>query len=542
MDQEEVSTNGSPAPNNNAGTTNDLWEQVAACQSVKNAELSGSTQASAGNAATAPSNPAVVADVAAQAITALDDGDDVGNTTQRPTVDSGVSAATIATTGTDAVIGTTNPDSSGLAQFVKTYPLDRAKRLNPKGFPHPPKGESAQVITTFSNVQYLLDMNGIAPTYCVIKKKLYIPIPGHVGSADNYDNVALAHITSLATLNGMSSGAIPGLLAAIGDRYLRNPAKEWIESKPWDGVERFEAFAKTLQERKGYPPFMKKLLLRKFLRSMVAAANMSRGFRCRGVLVLQGKQSIGKGAWIQAIVSDPVLSELLILLGHSLDPANKDSVLKAVSHWLVELAELDSTFKRDIGRIKGFLTSGSDRIRRPYARLESEFARHTVFCASVNDANFLVDETGNSRFWTIAVESVNYQHGIDMQQLFAEIAVEFEAGEQWWLTPDEEMQLAEVNNDHRVVSLVRERVMAAIAFDPPTEGQTTALSAIEMLERAGIDRPTNPQCKECAAILREVYGDPKKVRGRYVWRLVLADKALLGGDETSAAVDDDDQY
>ena len=232
----------------------------------------------------------------------------------------------------------------------------------------------------------------------------------------------------------------------------------------------------------------------------------------------------------------------MILLGHSLDPANKDSVLKAVSHWLVELAELDSTFKRDIGRIKGFLTSGSDRIRRPYARLESEFARHTVFCASVNDANFLVDETGNSRFWTIAVESVNYTHAINMQQLFAQIAVEYEAGAQWWLTDVEELELALVNQDHRVVSLVRERLMAAIDIEAPPGEKTKPMTAIDMLLEAGIDRPTNPQCRECGAILREIYGDPRKVQGRYVWKVALVNRKQFGRGVTPAALDDDDVY
>jgi hypothetical protein len=47
------------------------------------------------------------------------------------------------------------------------------------------------------------------------------------------------------------------------------------------------------------------------------------------------------------------------------------------------------------------------------------------------------------------------------------------------------------------------------------------MTAIEVLEEVGVQRPTNPQCKECASILRELYGDPRKVHGRYVWRVAL---------------------
>lgn len=444
--------------------------------------------------------------------------------------------------GSGAVTGTVRPASSGLDQFVPTYSLDQAQRLNPKGFPNPPKGDSANIKATVANLQHMLDAVGVMVIYDEIKKKLFIAIPGHVGSADNQDNVALAYIYSLAALNGMATGPIANLLIVIGDRNRRNQVKDWIQSKPWDGIDRFEEFASTIQERKGYPSAMKKILLRKWLRSAVASVLMEHGFRCRGVPVLQGPQSIGKGAWFQALVPDPVFSEQVILLGHNLDPASKDSVTKAISHWIVELGELDSTFKKDIARVKGFLTSGSDKIRRPYGRLESEYPRRTVFCASVNDTCFLVDETGNSRFWTIAVESINYQHGIDMQQLFAQIAVEFHAGEQWWLTQDEEMQLALVNRDHRVVSMVRERLMATINTEAPADAKTEAMSAIDMLKEAGIERPTNPQCKECASVLRELYGDPKRVQGRYVWRVVLVEKEKFCAAKPAPTEVDDSMF
>ena len=570
MTENAVSTNGSTAPKIKAVSKDELWQQVLAQRSAPTAGSQEGVQALATKDVSEPelTEPALVEmdaelkdDAAGQkqdatvdsigntagigaATTDVEEGDDridseTDDASQVSELTSGASVE-IVPNGSGAVKGTANPVSSGLDQFVQTYPLDRAKRLNPKGFPHPPKGDSAQIKATLANLQHMLEANGVLVIYDEVKKKLFINIPGHVGSADNQDNVALAHIYSLATLNGMATGPIANLLIVIGDRNRRNPVKEWIQSKPWDGIDRFEEFSKTIQERKGYPPAMKRILLRKWLRSAVAAILMEQGFRCRGVLVLQGKQSIGKGAWIQALVPDAVLSELVILLGHNLDPANKDSVTKAISHWIVELGELDSTFKKDIARVKGFLTSGSDKIRRPYGRLESEYPRRTVFCASVNDTCFLVDETGNSRFWTIAVESINYQHGIDMQQLFAQIAVEFHAGEQWWLTQDEEMQLALVNSDHRVVSMVRERLMAAINVDAPEDGKTEAMSAIDMLKEAGIDRPTNPQCKECASILRELYGDAKKVQGRYVWRVALADRDQFTVSKSIPIVDDEE--
>ena len=75
------------------------------------------------------------------------------------------------------------------------------------------------------------------------------------------------------------------------------------------------------------------------------------------------------------------------------------------------------------------------------------------FFASVNDTNFLNDITGNSRWWTIPVQSINHQHGLDMQQVFAQIKENcYDKGEQWWLTNEEEAQLTVLNKDAEVIS------------------------------------------------------------------------------------------
>ena len=45
------------------------------------------------------------------------------------------------------------------------------------------------------------------------------------------------------------------------------------------------------------------------------------------------------------------------------------------------------------------------------------------------------------------------------------------------------------------------------------------MTAIEVLTAAGIDKPTNQQCKECGGILRELLGNPKRIKGRDKWRI-----------------------
>jgi putative DNA primase/helicase len=273
----------------------------------------------------------------------------------------------------------------------------------------------------------------------------------------------------------------------------------------------------TLTTRDDFPEALKHELIHRWLLSLVAAAMML-GFHCRGVLTLQGAQGIGKTSWFRRLVNDPILREDLLLLGHHLDVANKDSLTTAICHWIVELGELDSSFKRDVARLKGFITATQDKVRRPYGRTDSEYPRRTVFCASVNEDTFLVDPTGNTRFWTLPVVAIDYNHDIDMQQVFAQLAVELEAGANWWLSPEMERLLTEQNSHHTASSIVEEKVLAALDMELP-DSDWGYKSASEMLEVAGIHHPQNAQARECGAVLRRLFGQPKKIQGTMKWRV-----------------------
>jgi len=205
------------------------------------------------------------------------------------------------------------------------------------------------------------------------------------------------------------------------------------------------------------------------------------------------------------------------------------------------VGELDSSLKKDVARLKGFLTNDSDKLRRPYARTNSEYPRKTVFCATVNDANFLVDSTGNTRFWTIPVTSVNFQHNIDMQQLFSQVAEDYKKDEQWWLTKEEEQQLEEYNKRHRAISATEESILAVLDLDRINSENIPAMTASQMLKEVDIN-PTNPKCKEAAAVLREHLGDSKRINGQNKWRIPLKKDQYRLTPESKDNLTDDDIY
>jgi putative DNA primase/helicase len=420
------------------------------------------------------------------------------------------------------------------ASNVEEFPtIIKAKRIERKAkneeLPDPPQYRGNQIIpATIENLEVILPKEGFDVRYNLDKKKVEIDGPGHTPTIDNHDNVGLTKINSVAARYGMATANISAYVDVIADKNAYSPAADWIGSKPWDGVDRLPAFYATVQAAPGYPEALKIILLYKWLLSVVAAALMRTGFRNRGVLVLQGDQGINKTSWVRALISHPLLRDQLVKLDHHLDTGNKDSILGAITHWIVEIGELESSFKKDVARLKGFLTSPTDKVRRPYAKSDSEYPRRTVFVATVNDTRFLVDSTGNSRWWTIAVTYLDADHKIDMQQLYAQLAVAFNAGEEWWLTKEEEAQLALINEQHQAVSAVDEIIRSYV--DPARSDRTDNpyVTASGLLKLVGIDNPSNPQSREAGATLRQLFGDPKRVNGCYKWRF----PGTLNHDET----------
>lgn len=388
---------------------------------------------------------------------------------------------------------------------------DGLRRLKPEGFPNPPSPGSFRPPCTLENVTYLLDSCGLEIGYNVIKKVVSI----RRGTADLEE----ADLLSLANLNGMGSNLFLDFVGKLARSKPVNPVADWIDSKPWDQVDRLPNFYATVTPQQGFALEVRDFLLYRWLLSCVAAALERDRFSGRGVLTLQGEQGIGKTRWLRRLVPEPMTNDW-VKLDHLLDGNNKDSLYSAVTNWIAELGELDSSFRRDVGRLKGVLTRDCDKLRLPYARSAIELARRTVFAATVNEWNFLVDPTGNTRWWTIPVDKLDHNHEIDMQQVFAQVAVSYREGAQWWLDDGEANILNALNKRHQAASVIEERIRERI----DEKGKNArSMTASKVLEEIGFRNPSNAQAKEAGAVLRSLYGPPKRVQGIMKWKVALLD-------------------
>lgn len=137
---------------------------------------------------------------------------------------------------------------------------------------------------------------------------------------------------------------------------------------------------------------------------------------------MKGQQGIGKTRFLEALTLD----SRYFGDGVVLDVRNKDDIIQALGKWICELGEIASTFKKDIDSLKAFITKSVDEFRVPYGKTSVQYPRMTAFCGTVNDDEFLVDQTGNRRFAVIPLDDdfyIDYAkiREFDFLQLWTEI-------------------------------------------------------------------------------------------------------------------------
>lgn len=376
-------------------------------------------------------------------------------------------------------------------------------------------------LNTLENMQEIINRIGVIARYNVINKQIELLVPDSKFSMDNQANAALAHVLSWVNRFGMSTANAQDYITAIADNNQYNPVANWILSKEWDKKTRIQAFFDTIKQanpqRLDDGRDLKEVLIMRWLVSALAAVFSPDGVSAHGILVLQGDQNIGKTKWLKSLAPKDLG---VIKDGVTLNPSDKDSVMQCVRNWIVELGELDATFRKsDIASLKAFITSDRDVLRRPYARLESEFARRTVFFASVNPQQFLHDNTGNRRYWVIDCEYIDHSHSIDMQQLWREAYDElYQKGVKHYLEHDEINALNKRNESHTSDEPIQDLIDTAYNWLAPKTQWNFKSTATDICLLAGMQKPTKSDINSAAQHVVKKYGvKTTHSNGRKFW-------------------------
>ena len=356
------------------------------------------------------------------------------------------------------------------------------------------------------NMQAMLDAYGIKVRHNLMTHRLEVSgTPGPIGASERRENLGLERIHALADRHRLGKQNVMTYLTILATEY--HPVADWIDSVPWDGIDRLQQFMNTIQLHASADPHTASIVIMAWMRTAVAAVlpDYDGQVEAQGVLVIQGAQGIGKTRWIRSLAPG---GTQWIRSGATLDPHNKDSVLAIIRYWVAELGELDGTFRKsDVAALKAFVTAESDTIRAPYARTDERVSRRTVMTATVNAPDYLVDDTGNRRWWTVAVERMTpLDADFPLQQLWAQIAADVRAGGRWWLTSDEQELLEMGNQRHMVADTLTQELWETWrpSIAPVTSQPRVSLNQVCRGMAAFATRaPTSMESRRVAAALRK---------------------------------------
>jgi predicted P-loop ATPase len=236
-------------------------------------------------------------------------------------------------------------------------------------------------------------------------------------------------------------------IARVARLNAYDPLAEHLRGLAWDGTPRLDTALETYfgastvdAEGGDIRPYLRMIGPKWFI-SAVARA-LTPGSKVDTVLVVEGKQGIKKSTAF-AVLGGAFFCDTQLKIG------DKDSTMLAARSWIIELAELAAMKRSETESQKAFITRRADAIRPPYGHIVEDFPRRAVFVGTTNDTEYLVDPTGNRRFWPVLalrIDIVALER--DAAQLWAEAVKRFNAGERWWLD-DAEAQVAEAQAAER---------------------------------------------------------------------------------------------
>lgn len=303
-------------------------------------------------------------------------------------------------------------------------------------------------------------------------------------------------------------------------RHKYNPVLNAIKAVKWDGKDRvgqiYDIFRIPADTEEG---LYSRIFIFKWLKQCVCGLfnDIENPFSLDIILVFQGKQGIGKTRFFEMLA----LNSRFFGEGICLDPRDKDSIIQATSKWISELGELGSTMKKDMDSVKAFLTKSTDEYRTPYGKASLHYPRMTSFVGTVNDDQFLIDQTGNRRFVTIPLAPnlvIDYNTQIkpfDALQLWAQIyhIVKDEDKSSCFRLDEEEKRYLEKHNSTFVKPMKGECEVLDILEEQqtPQQGYTCTFKEMTVLEFIKIHN-LKYDARTVGKILKKYGYEPKSKR------------------------------
>ena len=242
------------------------------------------------------------------------------------------------------------------------------------------------------------------------------------------------------------------------------------------------------------------------------------------VIIFTGKQGLGKTTWLISLV--PNYLKKYVYSGN-INPTDKDTLIYLSTCMLIILDELENLNIKQLGSTKELITKSVIQIRRPYGSIYETITRRASFAGSVNNHEFLSDITGSRRFLPFEALSINYNHGISMDHVYAQAYALYRSGFRYWFDEEEIDVINRINDNYRIKTIEEELLLKY--FEPCKESKDVELlSATEIMKEIFEDNKitnTNASMQRLGKILKSLKFKNVKRNGRQLY--ILKRKASI---------------
>jgi len=332
------------------------------------------------------------------------------------------------------------------------------------------------------------------------------------------------YLTAIETRYQLRRPSVATLVDAVTDVARENeydPVRDYFDGLRWDGVPRLQSWLRDYANAVDPIKIVGGLVdvyATKWMLSVVARA-YEPGCKVDTMLVLMGEQGARKSSLLRAIAPCESFAAVQI------DPADKDSVLRASKVAIVEWPELAGASRREQEALKDYFSLHEDRVRPPYGRGDLRIPRRTVFAATTNEDDFLRDATGSRRYWPVRVGQIDIDGIIAVRdQLWAEavdlyrLPVDARGDhDRWWLSPQQEEARAKQAEEFSAEDPLRPKVWAYVLAQGGTVTLDGVLDHLEVrpTDRARMGRPVAVALRALGLVSKSVR-DGKVVHRRWV--------------------------
>lgn len=263
----------------------------------------------------------------------------------------------------------------------------------------------------------------------------------------------------------------------------------------WDGKDHISGLA-SFVETIDKPEWFLMLFRKALIRTAACALGLTQNRNC---LTLHGGQNAGKSRFIRFLVPPDLKKYYKEGLSN---PSTKDGRMEMVQNFVINLDDLDSKSKWELGQLKSLFSIEQLKERPVFGIAPYVYKRRASLFASTNKDDILDDDSGETRWNVVKIKTINHDNGgdkgysknVNITQVWAQAYAALMSGEKYELTKEEIQESEEKNKAFQKVSLEQELIMKYFELgdiEDPNDFMTSSEIKSELEKVAGLHYSLN---------------------------------------------------